>query len=590
MYSKTLQVKQLGPIADSAALLGSYPAASYPGAHALTGTNPYDTWVSDGTTWFNSTNGIYNTNPWSLLTNGIDRLWRVKLIGSSSDIGNRTALPTLPWMGSTLYAAGAVRSNSGKVYLAKVGGTSASSGGPTTTSQLITDGSVTWRYLGDDPKAWKANISYTRAGEFCSNLGNIYVVVTPGVSASSGGPTANSTSITDNTVTWCRVQQVWVDTVYGLDANTGLNPSQALKTFPNAASLSTASSSCNDNTLYWVAAGSEITVDFTSTIAIGLALTVSRCGVTVYNRLNGNEIKDQPNPFERALQGKWVTDVEKASKYFKITGNAGAGIPADAFPSTNGKGIYCSAAGSTAMIRGAYITGCPYGGLVFGSTGTITSEDCILENNSQLGTATDDGADGCGARLEGTSVGSVLRRMFIRDSGEDGIWSASDPGATDYVIEDIAIHHRPKSSFINSNHHSDGIQLGMYPGAAVIQRVVIEHDLTNAIFSNSQAIGAGLIIDSTGTSGTNTSTINDVVIVSNNQCLNTQTSCSSINRGLFVAVKEADGTSDRTFVHAFQTTQTLNDCVSGTVGAFSSGEPIYYGAAPTLNSSSTFSE
>lgn len=166
----------------------------------------------------------------------------------------------------------------------------------------------------------------------------------------------------------------------------------------------------------------------------------------------------------------------------------------------------------------------------------------------------------------------------------------TDAGATDYVIEDIAIHHRPKSSFINSNHHSDGIQLGMYPGAAVIQRVVIEHDLTNAIFSNSQAIGAGLIIDSTGTSGTNTSTINDVVIVSNNQCLNTQTSCSSINRGLFVAVKEADGTSDRTFVHAFQTTQTLNDCVSGTVGAFSSGEPIYYGAAPTLNSSSTFSE
>lgn len=53
------------------------------------------------------------------------------------------------WVAATLYAVGAIRTNSGKIYLCTVGGTSAGSGGPTGTGTAIVDNAATWRYLGD---------------------------------------------------------------------------------------------------------------------------------------------------------------------------------------------------------------------------------------------------------------------------------------------------------------------------------------------------------------------------------------------------------------------------------------------------------
>jgi hypothetical protein len=53
-----------------------------------------------------------------------------------------------PWLASTVYASGDhVTNDSGKVYKATAGGTSASSGGPTGTTTGITDNGVTWDYV-----------------------------------------------------------------------------------------------------------------------------------------------------------------------------------------------------------------------------------------------------------------------------------------------------------------------------------------------------------------------------------------------------------------------------------------------------------
>lgn len=49
--------------------------------------------------------------------------------------------------------------------------------------------------------AWTASTAYT-VGETVTNGGNSYRVTTAGTSASSGGPTGTTTSITDGTVTW----------------------------------------------------------------------------------------------------------------------------------------------------------------------------------------------------------------------------------------------------------------------------------------------------------------------------------------------------------------------------------------------------
>jgi hypothetical protein len=53
----------------------------------------------------------------------------------------------LAWAASTSYTVGQRRSNSSKVYEVITAGTSASSGGPTTTASDITDGTVHWMYL-----------------------------------------------------------------------------------------------------------------------------------------------------------------------------------------------------------------------------------------------------------------------------------------------------------------------------------------------------------------------------------------------------------------------------------------------------------
>lgn len=64
---------------------------------------------------------------------------------------------TLPaWVGSTAYTAGpvgaadinVVSNDSGKLYMCKTPGTSASSGGPTGTGADITDGTAHWTYVG----------------------------------------------------------------------------------------------------------------------------------------------------------------------------------------------------------------------------------------------------------------------------------------------------------------------------------------------------------------------------------------------------------------------------------------------------------
>lgn len=53
-----------------------------------------------------------------------------------------------PWSASKAYVVGQQVHLGGNVYRATAAGTSASSGGPTGTGTGITDGGVTWAYVG----------------------------------------------------------------------------------------------------------------------------------------------------------------------------------------------------------------------------------------------------------------------------------------------------------------------------------------------------------------------------------------------------------------------------------------------------------
>jgi hypothetical protein len=55
----------------------------------------------------------------------------------------------LPWVANTAYVPGQLCNAAGYVYLCTIGGTSAASGGPTSTSGSIVDGTVTWKYVAN---------------------------------------------------------------------------------------------------------------------------------------------------------------------------------------------------------------------------------------------------------------------------------------------------------------------------------------------------------------------------------------------------------------------------------------------------------
>lgn len=102
----------------------------------------------------------------------------------STDIFFRTlaqaTLATLiSWAPTTAYTLGQQRTNAGRCYQVITAGTSAGSGGPTTTAADITDGTVHWRYLGEGAAATNANAEAVNTGPQVALTGDITVIETP---------------------------------------------------------------------------------------------------------------------------------------------------------------------------------------------------------------------------------------------------------------------------------------------------------------------------------------------------------------------------------------------------------------------------
>ena len=110
------------------------------------------------------------------------------------------------WMNSTVYSTiGEEVSANGNIYSLATAGLSAASGtGPTGVGAGISDGVTA--------TAWATSHSYPTTGVFVQNAGNIYILITAGMSAGSGGPTGTGSNISDNTCVWDFVIQaaaVW---------------------------------------------------------------------------------------------------------------------------------------------------------------------------------------------------------------------------------------------------------------------------------------------------------------------------------------------------------------------------------------------
>lgn len=82
---------------------------------------------------------------------------RTNTIASSLLTSLNTSLADVAWAGATAYTLGQVRKNdSTRLYVCVTAGTSAGSGGPTGTSAAITDGTVVWDYVDEAP-LWRVD-------------------------------------------------------------------------------------------------------------------------------------------------------------------------------------------------------------------------------------------------------------------------------------------------------------------------------------------------------------------------------------------------------------------------------------------------
>lgn len=90
-----------------------------------------------------------------------------------------TIAATDAWASTTGYVVGDRVTNASRVYYCRTAGTSAGSGGPSTTSEDITDGTAHWRYLGEGTGDIDVEAECEDNGATVALAGDIDHIVTP---------------------------------------------------------------------------------------------------------------------------------------------------------------------------------------------------------------------------------------------------------------------------------------------------------------------------------------------------------------------------------------------------------------------------
>lgn len=108
---------------------------------------------------------------------------RVRSASVTATIFETTADATLVmltnWASTTAYVVDDRRTNASRSYVCITAGTSAGSGGPTTTSLDITDGTVHWRYLGEGAAVVDVTARCTVTGPVVAVANDLSIIDTP---------------------------------------------------------------------------------------------------------------------------------------------------------------------------------------------------------------------------------------------------------------------------------------------------------------------------------------------------------------------------------------------------------------------------
>ncbi len=107
---------------------------------------------------------------------------RAKVPSTGSEfetVADATLATLVAWAPTTAYVIGDRRTNAARSYVCITAGTSAGSGGPTTTAADITDGTAHWRYMGEGAAAADAAAESVDDGPIVATSGSITSITTP---------------------------------------------------------------------------------------------------------------------------------------------------------------------------------------------------------------------------------------------------------------------------------------------------------------------------------------------------------------------------------------------------------------------------
>jgi hypothetical protein len=125
----------------SGALPGNCAAADA-GTLLASATLPSD-WMAAASSGSKAKSGTWQDS--AANANGLGRHYRIRASDAAVDA---QGLVSMPWAASTAVQVGQQMHNGGNVYVVTTGGTTHTSGGPTGTGTGISDGTVTWNYVG----------------------------------------------------------------------------------------------------------------------------------------------------------------------------------------------------------------------------------------------------------------------------------------------------------------------------------------------------------------------------------------------------------------------------------------------------------
>jgi hypothetical protein len=368
---------------------------------------------------------------------------------------------------------------------------------------------------------------------------------------------------------------VYIDEVRGNDSNDGLDKKHPKKTFLWRITAS--------NQKWLIAAGSVLNIGTSEIELISSRLTMSVYDGNPESQTFGNEIIDQPNPFERALKNQWVTESEKNTKYFTIIASYDPLKVSGACP------CIMNESGCDLLLRGAIIKNKNGGSGITnrGKKSKIRVEDCVFEDIVAIGRP--DHFGGCAVRIESnTTLNNIICRCFFIRIGEDVIWGVNANQNYPVILTDSAIiHHAEGQKY--SGQHADVLQMQGNPGKFIVRRCVIEHKLSSDPViddgDGTVTIGGTIVAPSESSDGLTGGLIEDCIIFSNKQIHNIKSQKEVEMRrviGVFLPLKNRKRDSMLYwFVGGIET-----DCVWAILDGKSGGNIRYEG--DTVNKTNVF--